>query len=606
MAMVAVHATMGEGQTVTRYYTAEKHTRILIALLKFHGIRRIIASPGMTCVCLIGSLQSDPFFTIYSSVDERSAAFIACGMAAESQEPVALICTGSTASRNYVPGLTEAFYRHLPVLAITTTQHLGRVGNLNEQVIDRSQRMSDLVKTSVIVDIVHSEEDEWQRGIDINRAILALTTNGGGPSHVNLVTTYDRDFSYRTLPAVKGVRYSESLERVPSIKPGKKVAVLVGVHDRWSERLTLAVDAFCRKFDAVVFCTHASNYVGAHGVNMAFYKGLRHSIDVVPMPDLIIHIGGVVRCIPVFHKGNAWRVSPDGRIVDPTRRLTHVFQMGEVDFFERYADDVEDCANQELNETGYAWQWQEFHHAVQAKAKVTDLPFSNVWIAQQTIGRLPDGCVLHIAGSNTAYTWNLFDAPFGIECYSNDGTMGIDGQVSALIGESLVAPDRLHLGVCGDLTLFYDMNSLGNRHVGRNVRLMVINNGLGAMFKIYSATAADFGDMTDPYMAAAGHFGNKSPDLLRHYARDLGFEYLSAHTKKEFSEHVGRFLDPNITEKPMLFEVFTDAQDESDARYVMNHLEAGGGQAAKETARDMIRFVAGERGVSAVKKILGR
>ena len=109
-------------------YTVEKHTQILIALLKAHRIKKIIASPGATNVCLVGSLQSDPYFEIYSSVDERSAAYIACGMAAASGEPVVLTCTGSTASRNYIPGLTEAYYRKLPVLAITSSQHFGRVG----------------------------------------------------------------------------------------------------------------------------------------------------------------------------------------------------------------------------------------------------------------------------------------------------------------------------------------------------------------------------------------------------------------------------------------------------------------------------------------------
>ena len=105
-----------------KYYTSEKHTQILIALLKAHNIRKIVASPGTTNICFVGSLQSDPYFEIYSSVDERSAAYIACGLARESGEPVVLSCTGATASRNYAPGLTEAYYSNVPVLAVTSTQ----------------------------------------------------------------------------------------------------------------------------------------------------------------------------------------------------------------------------------------------------------------------------------------------------------------------------------------------------------------------------------------------------------------------------------------------------------------------------------------------------
>ena len=176
-------------------YTVEKHTQILIALLKAHNIKKVIASPGATNVCFVGSIQSDPYFEIYSSVDERSAAYMACGMAAASGEPVVLTCTGSTASRNYIPGMTEAYYRKLPVLAITSSQHFGRVGQYVPQVIDRSSPLADIAVESVEIDAVYTEEDEWACSVNINKALLALHAHGGGPVHINLVTTYNRDFS---------------------------------------------------------------------------------------------------------------------------------------------------------------------------------------------------------------------------------------------------------------------------------------------------------------------------------------------------------------------------------------------------------------------------
>ena len=92
------------------FYTSERSVQILISLLKQHGIKKVVASPGTTNITLVASLQQDDWFNMYSSVDERSAAYIACGMAAESGEPVVLTCTGATASRNYLPGLTEAYY----------------------------------------------------------------------------------------------------------------------------------------------------------------------------------------------------------------------------------------------------------------------------------------------------------------------------------------------------------------------------------------------------------------------------------------------------------------------------------------------------------------
>ena len=578
-------------------YTVEKHTQILISLLKQHGIRKIVASPGTTNVCLVGSLQSDPYFEIYSSVDERSAAFIAVGLAAESGEPVALSCTGSTASRNYIPGLTEAFYRKLPVLAITASQHLGRVGQYNSQVIDRSLPLADMVNESVTVDCVYTEEDEWQCAVEINKALIALRKNGGGPAHINLVTTYNRDFSCKELPAAKMITHISSFADMPSLDAYKHIAILVGVHRKWTEELKSAVEDFCGVYDAVVIRNHASNYQGDYGYNPALIANMAQYSPVTEPADLVIYIGSVSRYASGMKEKEMWRVNPDGMIRDPEKKLTKVFAMEEVDFFRYYVDQKKGS-----KKNLYAKQWQtEYQEIIN---KIPELPFCNVWIAKTLSKMLPDGCVFHLSGSNTARAWNFFPIPRMVECYSNDGTMGIDGQVSALVGESLASPGRLHFGAVGDLTFFYDMNSLGNRHIKNNLRLLVVNNGAGAEFKIYSHPAYAFGEAGDPYMAAAGHFGNKSPNLIRHYAEDLGYEYLAASNKEEFETAAKRFVTPEFTDRPMIFEVFTDSSDESDGIYVMNHIVNNASGKAKSLAKDMIKSIAGEKGVSAVKHLL--
>ncbi|MGF6862358.1 2-succinyl-5-enolpyruvyl-6-hydroxy-3-cyclohexene-1-carboxylate synthase [Rhodobacteraceae bacterium MBR-64] len=184
-------------------YTDEKHAQIVIALLKAHGIRHVIASPGTTNMAFVASIQFDPDFRVYSSVDERSAAYMACGLAAELGEPVVLSCTGATASRNYLPGLTEAYYRKLPVLAVTSWQGRAKVGHLIPQVIDRSTPPIDTVKLSVELPIVKDADDIWECEIKVNRAILELTRHGGGPVHINLTTTYSKAFTINQLPAYR-------------------------------------------------------------------------------------------------------------------------------------------------------------------------------------------------------------------------------------------------------------------------------------------------------------------------------------------------------------------------------------------------------------------
>ena len=580
-------------------YTVEKHTQILISLLKQHGIKKIVASPGTTNLTFVASIQQDPWFEIYSSVDERSAAYIACGMAAESGEPVVLSCTGATASRNYMPGLTEAYYRQLPVLAITSTQHLGRIAQYCSQTVDRSVHPSDTVKVSVVVDCVHSKEDEWACALNVNKALVALKKNGGGPAHINLVTTYSRDYSCKELPMAKKITYVSNMNDMPSIDGYRHIAVLVGVHGRWTEKLYEAVEAFCGAYNAVVIMNHASNYKGVYGFNPDLFNGMLHYTPETEKADLVIYIGSVSRYGSRMSEKAMWRVNPDGEIRDFEKRLTHVFAMEETDFFRYYADRRK---GEEKNT--YARQWQEEHMRI--LKQMPEVPFSNVWIAKTMSLRFPAGSVFHVAGSNTARAWNFFPIPPAVECYSNDGVMGIDGQVSALVGESLARPDRLHFGVVGDLTFFYDMNSLGNRHIGRNLRLLIVNNGKGAEFKIYTHPAYAFGEAADAYMAAAGHYGNKSANLIRHYAEDLGFEYLTASTKETFDEQMRRFTVPELTEKPMIFEVFTDSGDESDAIYAMNHIVSNFDGRTKSLAKKLIEAVAGKDGVSAIKNLMSK
>lgn len=98
---------------------SSRNVQIVLYLLKRYGIRKVIASPGTQNMELVVSMQRDSFFEMYSAADERSAAYMACGLSAESNEPVVLSCTGATASRNYLPGLTEAYYRHLKIIATT-------------------------------------------------------------------------------------------------------------------------------------------------------------------------------------------------------------------------------------------------------------------------------------------------------------------------------------------------------------------------------------------------------------------------------------------------------------------------------------------------------
>lgn len=574
------------------FYTSEVNTQMLVYLLKKHRVKKVVASPGTTNICFVASLQQDDYFEIYSSVDERSAAYMACGLAAETGEPVALSCTGATASRNYIPGLTEAFYRKLPVLAVTSTQHTGRIGHHVAQVIDRSRQLNDIVKTSVSIPTIHDEEDRWAYALMLNRALLELRHRGGGPVHINLTTTYSDDFSLKRLPDFPFVERIEHQDQMPQLE-GKRVGIFIGAHQRICGSLERAIEEFCESYDSVVICDHTSNYHGRYGVMGSLVSTqAQYRPDCTDM-DVLIHIGEVSGAYMAVNAKEIWRVSPDGEVRDTFRRLRYVFEMTEEYFFDYYAGIADGKADMQMHQMWVA-EYDKLY------GRIPELPFANAWIAMHTLPKIPQKSVLHLGILNTLRNWNFFRADASVCGYANTGGFGIDGAVSSLLGASLADADRLYFGVVGDLAFFYDMNACGNRCFGKNIRLMLINNGVGTEFKNYNHKAAKFGSDADAYMAAAGHYGNKSHKLVRHYAEDLGFEYFSAENKEEFLAHIGRWLETGITDRPMLFEVFTDSRDESDSLRLLYHLASSPAGIAK----DVVRKAVGERGVQKLKKIL--
>lgn len=576
-------------------YTTERGQQILISLLKAHGIKRIIASPGTTNLTFVASLQQDPFFKIYSSVDERSAAYMACGIAAETGAPVVITCTGATASRNYMPGMTEAYYSKLPVLAVTANSGIDKRGHLVAQQIDRSRIPADVANVSVDIPVVKDDTDAWLANVNINKAILALSHRGGGPAHINISTTYSRDYSVEELPAQRVINRITQADEFPSLE-GKKTAIFIGSHRDFSESETQAIERFCEAYDAVVLTDHTGGYYGRYRMIYSSVLMQKVHTDTRQM-DVLIHIGEVSGDYPSLgvKPTEVWRVSPDGEIRDTFHCLRYLFDMPEECFFRKITS-----GKGKIPVTFFEQCKAEYDNL---HAMLPDFPFGNIWTASILSKEIPAGAELHLGILNTLRSWNLFDLPKDIHTYCNVGGFGIDGIMSSALGASLVNPEKLYFCILGDLAFFYDLNSIANRHLGNNLRVMLINNGRGTEFTNYGHPGHDFGEAADPFIAAAGHYGNKSSRLVKDYACDLGFTYLKASSKEEFLSVYKQFVFPEPTEKPILFEVFTDSACESDAlEQISNVLTPP--LSAKQQVKNSIKQAIGPTALSAIKKII--
>ena len=312
--------------------TIERNTLILLSLLKQHNIRYVIASPGATNVTFVASVQNDSFFKVFSAVDERAAAYMACGLSEETGEVVVLSCTGATASRNYIPGLTEAYKKHLPILTVTASQYLGKTYHFSPQQIDRSVQSENIVKLSVQVPTVRTKEDEESTVTNINKAILELHHNCCGPVHLNMVTLYSNDFSIKEMPKYRTIKRVKEKNEFPIIPYKLKVAVFVGIHSVFDKETENLIERFCEIYNAIVICDQTSNYRGKHRIlaNLLNDQDTEFSSRNF---DLVIHIGYVSGAYIRFNTKQVWRVNSDGEIRDTYRKLTYVFEIEEKDFF---------------------------------------------------------------------------------------------------------------------------------------------------------------------------------------------------------------------------------------------------------------------------------
>lgn len=575
--------------------TDERNAQILIQVLKAHGIKKVIASPGTTNACLVSSMQNDPFFEIYSAPEERSGAYMACGMAAESGEPVVLSCTGATASRNYMPALTEAFYRKLPILAVTSSRRNAYIGHNCDQVTDRTALPNDVAKISVQMPIVLDDVSEWNCVVNANKAVLELYHKGGGPAHINLETSYSKKMTENIAPVRIISRY-ERKDKFPPIA-AKKVCIFVGAHDCMTEELQKSISEFCKKYNGIVLCDHTSNYRGEYRAFCNIITGQYYWTSTIKNVDLMIHIGDVSSSDYGIQTKEVWRVNPDGEVRDTFKKLTSVFESSELDFFNYYNGIKSVYEDSELLKN-YRKEEKELLE------KLPELPFSNIWAASVTAKALPENAVLHLGIRNSLRSWNFFDTKESVTGYSNTGGFGIDGSLSTVIGAALCNPDKLYYCILGDLAFFYDMNALGNRHVPSNIRILVVNNGLGFEMKFPTSwgcsIANSIGVSEDNYVCAAGHYAQ--PDLLMLYAKGLNFDFTRVHTKEEYLDILNQFISEEYMNRPMILEMVVDSEDEDVALNAIGSIMVDESNAAKATIKKMI----GKKRINAIKKMIGR
>lgn len=579
-------------------YTIAKNAQIVLTLLKQHGIKHIVINPGTTNMPIIRGVQNDPFFTCYSIVDERSAMYFAIGLYLKHGTPIATTCTSAQATRNYLPGLTEAFYKHIPILAITVSKHPKFTNQEYMQAPNQISLPIDTVKKTFALPYISNKLDELFSVRQVNEAILELTHRVSGPVQLNLpmIDEEMKVYSEVSLPYVKVINRYMIWDDWDTPLKDNKIMIVIGEQRPMSLKQLKAIENFVETYNAFVYVNHLSNYHGKYAVhgNLALSTLPNEIFHDEFKPDILITIGGQTGDYPLFGKLSSgdvnefehWRISEDGNVVDTYDKLTKVFECPFEYFFSRT------LGNTKVDHTYF----EVWNNLVLSYSIPDYLPLSNAYLAQQLHKLLPQKSYLNLAILNSLRVWSFFSIDPTIICYANVAAFGIDGCMSVLLGES-VATDAMSFMVIGDLSFFYDMNSLGIRHLKNNIRILLINNNCGAEFKLYTHPAAQFGKESDSFISAVGHNSD-----AKGWAIANNFKYLNAKSKEEFNTLKNEFVCES--DRSIVFEVFTDPNDESDAlKLIFDHNKT---VTSTEMLKDKVRSIIGEKGIGIIRNIIKR
>jgi 2-succinyl-5-enolpyruvyl-6-hydroxy-3-cyclohexene-1-carboxylate synthase len=538
-----------------KMYSDNETVQIVISMLKEFGVRHLVLSPGSRNVPFVHSVEKDPYFTCYSIVDERSAAYFGFGLALETGEPVAISCTSGTAPTNYTSAMWEASKQNLPLIAITSDRNQYYIDQLEDQLIGQDQLFGNASRKSVTLPIIKDDKDFWYCRRLVNETLLAMSHRGGGPVHINLPTEWGlfaQNFNTTELPVLRTIRRYDLhgsvdlSKQVHELKAKKRILVIYGQHGPVNEEVQKDIEGFASKYRCAIAVETISNIECTGAINTSLIcRALTKDMFLEYAPDLVISVhGNYVSPLKGLLKGcpgefDHWTVNEKGMVVDQFKKLTSVFDGSPAEFFAYFNE----AGGDPIANNNYLALWKE---CISAQPD-PEFPYSSPYAMQEFLKQIPSGAVLHHGNGVAVHMAQYFPADSSVTTYCHSGTTTIDGSLSAFIGQA-AASDKLCFAFIGDLSFFYDMNALWNRYVGTNVRILLYNNEGGQTFHWNNAKEID----TLRLHTSAEHFAT-----AQGWVESQGIKYLSARTKEEFDAALPQFMVEE-SNAPILFEVFTE------------------------------------------------
>lgn len=537
------------------------------------NVKIAILCPGSRSAALTISMVRHPDIETFSISDERSAGFIGMGMAQVTGETVALVCTSGTAAYNFAPAVAEAYFQEIPLIVLTADRPAEWIHQYDGQTIFQREIYGKHVKKSFELPADYSNVDAvWQIERVLNEAINLAQVHPKGPVHINVPI---REPFYPT--AEEEIIFDKNVRIISNAEIEKKLSnqfwndfkeiwqscenkLIVAGH-RQSSELNETLQQFSEELSVPVIADIISNVNTIEPILAdVFLSSKNEEFKRKLKPDLLITCGKSVisKNLKIFIRNNRptyhFHIQENPDLIDPFQTLTHKIEVSPEYFFKQLFEDLDFLNFKEGDEevdNEYFECWNEA--SIRAKQKLNTFlnttDYYEFKVIRNVIDKLPENSIFHVANSMVVRYSNLIGLEKGknIEVFANRGTSGIDGSLSSAVGCALKT-DKIVTCLIGDMSFFYDRNAFWNTYLPDNLRVILINNHGGNIFRIID------GPSKQPEVS--DYFETKQNSSAEFFCKENDVQYIKVDDEASL-ENALNLLHQKMS-RPVVIEVEVD------------------------------------------------
>ncbi len=540
------------------------------------GIHQAILCPGSRSAPLTLAFARHPKIDAKTFGDERSAAFIALGIAHQTKTPVALVCTSGSAAYNFAPAIAEAYFQQIPIIVFTADRPSEWIDQLDGQTIRQKNIYGNHVKGSFDLPQDYAHKDSaWHINRIVNEAINLSQEFPKGPVHINAPfreplypakddsTTFSQHLRVIEAMSSHAALNDQMISNLQKKLSGFTKILIVGGQQDYDEALLKSLEKFSKKQKSAMLGDVISNlHALKNNISHAdvFLAHASDSIKKSLQPELLITFGKSVISkqlklfLREYHALEHWHIQPAGQVADTFQTLTHTLSVEPATFFETLSSsDI--SSNFELQKReNYFRLWEAEEHRIHPAMEsfFSNHELCELHLVRELIRSLPPRCNLHLANSMSVRYANMIGIEAtkkGIHVFSNRGTSGIDGCTSTAIGHALSSEVPNFL-ITGDMAFFYDRNAFWHNYPVSNLHIVVLNNHGGIIFNMIDGP----GNLKE----SAEYFVTHQKLSAKHLSSEFGFDYLILDNLRKWKNTIQDFFTFNSSIKILELETEQD------------------------------------------------